>query len=115
MGRMMGPLLCHSLAMLASGTSPPDNPFYPAAQLRILGALQRPWELRPFYASSIGAGSFLPLASRFTSAAMAGQHPAAPGGTDGAHPTADDGHYSVARTNFLVKVDANVLEREQSF
>ena len=30
-------------------------------------------------------------------------------------PTADDGHYSVARTNFLVKVDANVLEREQSF
>lgn len=96
MGRMMGPLLCQSLlwAMLASGTSPPDNPFYPAAQLRILGALQRPWELRPFYASSIGAGSFLPLASRFTSAAMAGQHPAAPGGTDGAHPTADDGHPS---------------------
>ena len=30
-------------------------------------------------------------------------------------PTADDGHYSVTRTNFLVKVDATVLEREQSF
>lgn len=75
-------------AVAGSGVS---NPFRPASQLRILGAMQRPWELRPFYASSIGAGSFVPLASPFTGDAMALQHPAAPGGTDGSHPAADDG------------------------
>ena len=96
------PLLAALLLLLLatrSATSPAydpvvSNPFRPSAQLRILGAMQRPWELRPFYASSIGAGSFVPLASPFTGAAMASQHPAAPGGTDGMHPAADDGRQS---------------------
>ena len=75
----------------ASGGGGVPNPFRPGSAMRILGALQRPWELRPFYATSIGAGSFVPLASPFSGDAMALQHPAAPGGTDGSHPAADDG------------------------
>ena len=79
------------LFQLAGSPAAPLNPFRPAAQMRILGAMQRPWELRPFYATSVGAGSFVPLVSPWVGAAMASQHPAAPGGTDGMHPAADDG------------------------
>ena len=61
-------------------------------QLRILGAMQRPWDLRPFYASSIGAGSFVPLSQPFLGA-MGPQHPA-----DELHPASDDGRPSPFRT-----------------
>lgn len=87
--------------------------FKPGGQLRILGALQRPWELRPFYASSIGAGSFVPLVSPFTGAAMAGQHPAAPGGTDGMHPTAADGKPSPFEPILLAVWDQSKASKGQ--
>ena len=61
-------------------------------QLRILGAMQRPWDLRTFYGSSIGAGSFVPLSQPFLGA-MGPQHPA-----DELHPASDDGRPSPFRT-----------------